>query len=97
MGDLVLDQFRGILSGIEKRDIAKNQFADGQNFVAYNGRLKKRNGSTKQHTARLSGAVIGIAFVRGRDRDVINRPNAGLPVDGELIIAAGSRFYSGKW
>ncbi len=97
MSDLVIQDFGGILSAVDPRDIPRNKFTDGQNFVIDQGALKKRNGFIKTHTARLAGRITGIAYLNARDRGTRVHTSAGLAVTGEVVIIAGSRAYSGKF
>ena len=97
MADLTITNFGGILSAYDPRDLERNKFSDGQNFVIDNGSLMKRNGYVKKHTVRLSGDVLGIAFIRGRDRELPARTSAGIATEGEVVIIGGTRAYTTKW
>ena len=92
-----MTNFGGILSAFDPRDLKRNSFADGANFVIDNGSLTKRNGYVKKHSVRLSGDILGIVFMRGRDRELPARTSAGIATEGEVVIMSGTRAYTTKW
>jgi len=97
MSDLVIKEFGGLATNYNANDISPNEFSDGRNFHIDGGALTKRNGCTRLIGDRLNGAVLGIKFLTHQSRPKPDWDNAGLAVDGELIICAGDSIYTGKW
>lgn len=101
MADIVLRDFGGIVSAIDPRDIETDEgrvyLSGGQNFVASDGAITKRNGYTKINTVNAGGAILGIKHIYGTEHDATDWTGGQMKVEGELIVCAAYDIITGKF